>query len=186
MDLVREDLALVADEQGSAEPADEARAQALRLFDELHSPLYRYLVCAGTSAADAEDAVQETFLRLYRHLEKGGETGNLAGWVFQVARNVIRDERKSARWRRTVPLDGEIVSAAASDGVSAIEGAAGPDPEAMREAIARLPEPARECMLLRASGLKYREIADIMSTTTSNIGSLVHRAVARLKADLNG
>ena len=83
----------------------EARDEVMRWFDELRGPLRTYLICAGASATDADDAVQESFLRLYRHLEKRGDRSNICGWLFQVARNYIRDERKSARHQRTLQLD---------------------------------------------------------------------------------
>src|SRR6478672_473483 len=94
----------------AAAPADQPREEALRWFDELRDPLRRYLMCTGANPADADDAVQETFLRLYQHLEKSGDRSNLYGWVFQVARNYLRDERKSARQQRTVPLDNTVES----------------------------------------------------------------------------
>jgi DNA-directed RNA polymerase specialized sigma24 family protein len=88
----------------AATEADLPRDEALRRFDELREPLRRYLMCGGASPADADEAVQESFLRLYRQLGKGGGLANLPGWVFQVARNYLRDERKSARRQRSVPL----------------------------------------------------------------------------------
>src|SRR3984957_19969434 len=93
----------------AAAAADQARDEALRWFDELRDPLRRYLLCSGASPADADEAVQESFLRLYQHLKKSGGRSNLRGWVFQVARNYLRDERKSARHRRTVSLDDATV-----------------------------------------------------------------------------
>lgn len=163
--------------------ADERREEVLRCFDELRDPLRRYLMCAGASAADADDAVQETFLRLYRHLEKSGGLANLYGWVFQVARNYLRDERKSARRQRSVPLD---------EALDCHGSLANPEHSALgeerarrlRAAIEKLPRQQRECMLLRSSGLRYREIAEILGINTSSVGPLVQRAVARLSEDL--
>src|SRR5277367_5524053 len=92
------------------EPANVTRAgvaddgpggETLRWFDELRRPLRLYLICAGANPPDADDAVQETFLRLHQHLEKGGDRSNIQAWVFQVARNYLRDDRRSARKRRT-------------------------------------------------------------------------------------
>lgn len=168
--------------------ADQLRDETLRWFDELHDPLRRYLMCAGAGPADADDAVQESFLRLYQHLKKGGDRSNLCGWVFRVARNYLRDERKSARHRRTV----QLADAMARDGSPA-------DPQGspehcaldeertrrLRGAIEKLPDQQRECMLLRSSGLRYREIAEVLGINTSSAGTLVHRAMARLREDLS-
>ncbi len=55
----------------------------------------------------------------------------------------------------------------------------------LRAAIEKLPEQQRECMLLRSSGLRYREIAGILGIQTSSVGALVHRAAARLSEELS-
>ena len=55
----------------------------------------------------------------------------------------------------------------------------------LRAAIEKLPPQQRECMLLRSSGLRYREIAEILGINTSSVGSLVQRAMARLSEDLS-
>jgi len=166
-----------------AAAADRRRDEALRCFDELRDPLRRYLMCAGASPADADDAVQETFLRLYRHLEKNGELSNLYGWVFQVARNYLRDERKSARHQRSVPLD-EALDRQGSLGNPELAAMSEQRTQRLRAAIEKLPPQQRECMLLRASGLRYREIAEILGINTSSVGPQVQRAVARLSEDL--
>ena len=166
---------------------DPVRDEVLRWFDELRDPLRRYLLCAGALPADADDGVQEAFLQLYRHLEKGGDRTNLCGWVFQVARNYLRDERKSARHQRTVSLDDTT-----SRDVDPAEPRGSPERHALvsersrrlRAAIAKLPEQQRECMFLRSSGLRYREIAEVLGISTASVGSLVHRATARLSEEL--
>jgi RNA polymerase sigma factor (sigma-70 family) len=169
--------------------ADQSeRDEALRWFDELHDPLRRYLLCAGASPADADDAVQESFLRLHRHLEKKGDRSNLYGWVFQVARNYLRDERKSARHRKTVQLDDAIVrNGGPIDPRSSAENCALDEERTrlLRAAIDKLPAQQRECMLLRSSGLRYSEIAKILGINTASVGALVHRAAARLSEDLS-
>jgi RNA polymerase sigma-70 factor (ECF subfamily) len=171
----------------AAAPADQTRNEALRYFDELSVPLRRYLLCAGASAADADDAVQESFLRLYRHLEKNGDRSNLYGWVFQVARNYLRDERKSAHRQRTVQLADALRDGGPADPQGSPEWCALDEERGrrLREAIEKLPEQQRECMLLRASGLRYREIAEILGIHTSSVGAMVHRAAARLSEELS-
>ena len=171
-----------------AAAADQPGNEALRWFDELRDPLRRYLLCSGASPADADDAVQETFLRLYRHLDANGDRTNLYGWVFQVARNYLRDERKSARSQRTVPLDDAMERAGRfADPRGSPEHGALSEERTQRlcAAIARLPEPQRECMLLRSSGLRYREIAEVLGINISTIGTMVQRAMARLREDLS-
>jgi RNA polymerase sigma-70 factor, ECF subfamily len=58
------------------------------LFDELRSPLFRYILSFGLTAHDCEDIIQEVFLALFKHLQMGKPQHNLRGWVFRVAHNL--------------------------------------------------------------------------------------------------
>jgi RNA polymerase sigma-70 factor (ECF subfamily) len=159
-----------------------ARTEAAWWFDELRVPVYRYLVCRGLRPADAEEVVQETFLRLYRHLTRRGSRTNLRGWIFEVARNAARDRRRSAHWQRTVALD---------PAAGIVDPQSGPEDQAihqergrkLQEAIERLSLAQRECILLRISGLRYREIAEVLGINVASVGELVERATARLSED---
>lgn len=177
------ELYLTADTAAGQGPREEA----LRCFDEWHESLRRYLMCAGSRAEDADDAVQETFLRLHQHLAKGGDRSNLCGWIFQVARNYVRDQRKSVRHQRTVGWDEVLTSESGLADPGRTPECRALDAERSRrlhEAIARLPESQRECMLLRASGLRYREIGAVLGINTSSVGAAVSRATARLSEEL--
>jgi RNA polymerase sigma-70 factor (ECF subfamily) len=172
----------LATEQGSAGEMS-ARTEAAWWFDELRVPVYRYLVCNGLGPADAEEVAQETFLRLYRHLTGRGSRTNLRGWIFEVARNAARDRRKSAHWQRTVALDPEA---------RIVDPRAGPEEQALHEergrrlqvAIGGLSVQQRECILLRISGLRYREIGEVLGINVASVGELVQRATARLSEDI--
>jgi hypothetical protein len=77
-----------------AEATDAARTPAdevLRLFHEHGSAIYRFCRSTLRSDSDAEDVVQETFLKLLQHLESRREGSNLKSWLFTVAANACRD-----------------------------------------------------------------------------------------------
>src|SRR5580698_792612 len=97
-------------EDGAADVTTRAsrESEVSGIFDELQRPLLRYFLCAGLSREDADEGIQETFLRLHQHLRKDGDRSNLRGWIFQVARNLARNQHKSARIRRTEALDGDL------------------------------------------------------------------------------
>ena len=69
-----------------------------QLFDELHVPVYRYLLYLTMSPTETDEIIQETFLRLYQHLNSGGNERNLRGWIFRVAQSV-RHLRRFPRFR---------------------------------------------------------------------------------------
>jgi len=149
------------------------------LYRELRRPLLRYLVCLGLSADEAQDVVQDAFLTLHRHLAAGGSKENVRGWVFRVAHNRARNRQKSYERRFAASLDAEaesMVHEATPESV-AIEN------ERFRqlgEAIRGLPDGERECLLLRAEGLRYREIGEVLDIPTSTVADTVDRAIRKL------
>src|SRR2546425_13015115 len=59
-----------------------------RLFEETREDVYRYLLTIGLHPPQAQETVQEVFLRLYASLKKGEEIRNARGWIFRVAHNL--------------------------------------------------------------------------------------------------
>src|ERR1700730_1023128 len=58
-----------------------------QLYVDLHEPVYRYLLCLSVSPAEADEIVQETFLRLYRPVHRRGRSDHFRGSGFRVAHN---------------------------------------------------------------------------------------------------
>lgn len=154
------------------------------LYRELREPLLRYLVCLGLSRDEAEDVVQETFLSLHRHLTGGGGQDNIRGWVFRVAHNQARNRQGSYHRRFGQPLDLHLDS---------IPDETTPEREVLRnekfrhleKALASLTESERDCLLLRAAGLRYREIGETLGIPTSTVGDTLERAIRRLTETLH-
>ncbi|OBG81137.1 RNA polymerase subunit sigma [Mycobacterium sp. NS-7484] len=80
---------------------DDPEAAMMRvLYDEHAGALWRYALRLTGDRARAEDVVQETLLRAWRHPEvTADEARSARAWLFTVARNMIIDERRSARFR---------------------------------------------------------------------------------------
>ncbi|HET6868122.1 MAG TPA: sigma-70 family RNA polymerase sigma factor [Solirubrobacteraceae bacterium] len=137
------------------------------------------------SSVDAEDAVQETFLRAWRASGRFEGRASLRTWLYRIATNVCLDAiGRSAR--QPVPVE-EVPEAAADPG-------RGPDPcdrvlarEAARYAILTavgiLPPRQRAVLLLR-DVLSWRaaEVADLLGTTTAAVNSALQRAHTALDA----
>jgi RNA polymerase sigma-70 factor, ECF subfamily len=81
---------------------DDADTALMRtLYDEHAAALWRYAVRLTGDRARAEDVVQETLLRAWKHPDVVGDTERSArAWLFTVARNMIIDEHRSARFRK--------------------------------------------------------------------------------------
>ena len=150
--------------------------EVVGLFDVLRAPLLRYRAGLGVPPADGEEVVQETFLALFQHLRRGGERANLRGWIFRVAHNLGLKRRG---WNlRRVTVAWEFLRDAAP----------GPEErfflnerERRVEAVMHaLPEQDRRCLLLRAEGLRYREIAAALTMSLGAVSISVARSLARI------
>jgi RNA polymerase sigma-70 factor (ECF subfamily) len=163
-----------------------AASQVVRLFDELRPGLFRYLRWQGCTAEEADDAIQESFLRLHTHLRTGRPDPNLRAWLYRVAGNLVRDDRKSGYRRFNKPLETETA------GPSWTDPAAGPEQlvlaressERLNAAISRLPAIERECVALRGEGFRYREIGGILGIGTSTVADVLKRAFDSLAREL--
>ena len=166
------DVTLIAN-PASADPESEV----LRLLDDQGSSLYRFCRMTLGGADEADDVVQETFLKLLQHLRAGGDRANLRSWLFTVAANACRDRLRSRRrwlpWR--AELDHRTVETAEDP----------PDRRLARDAARGLP--ARDLLLLslRAQGLSYRDIGLAAGIQETSVGRLLARAIDRWKRRLD-
>jgi len=150
----------------------ESRA-ARGLFEAHGAAVYRFAMVLLKQHQDAEDCVQETFLKLLRHLDAGGDTSNVRGWLFTVAAHAARDrQRRRRRWVAWLPAhDAQVPPSSLPDEDGRLKRA--------REALQRLPERDRLLLALRAQGLSYRDIAAAARIRPSSVGRLLARAVDR-------
>lgn len=159
-------------------------SEATTLYRELRKPLLRYLAGLGLSADEAQDIVQDAFLSLHKHLAAGGSQENIRSWLFRVAHNAARNRQNRYERRFATPLE---------DGFDSVSDAATPERVVLEkekfrrlcEAIRWLTGPERECLLLRAGGLRYREIGEVLGLSISTVGDTVERAVKKLAEKCN-
>lgn len=116
--------------------AEQPTEQMLELFADQVEPLRRYALRLTSNHAKAEDVVQETLLRAWRHLQSKDDDQPGRAWLFTVARNIVIDDSRSARVRCEVcPPDTSEVP----DRMVADEANAALDRILVAEAIAQLP-----------------------------------------------
>lgn len=158
--------------------------EATTLYRDLRNPLLRYLVCLGLSADEAQDVVQDAFLTLHKHLVSGGSQENIRSWLFRVAHNAARNRQQSYDRRFGDQLDPELESIAdeATPEQVVLEKE---KQRRLGQAIQLLTECERECLLLRAGGLRYREIGEVLGIATSTVADTVDRAIRKLAEKCN-
>jgi len=157
------------------------RQRIIELYELLRPSLRAYLCARQLSQEHAEDVIQETFLRLVRHSERHGTHENLRAWAFRVAHNISVDlYRSEKRWFSS------------SEPQPILRGRVDPSPnpeqkvilrEQVRQfqnAYARLTPKQQHCVLLRAEGFRYREIARILAVSVQRVGEMMQRAITLL------
>jgi RNA polymerase sigma-70 factor (ECF subfamily) len=158
--------------------------EATILFGELRKPLLRYLVCLGLSSDEAQDVAQDAFLSLHRHLSAGGSQENIPSWLFRVAHNQARNHQASYHRRFGDSLDSatRLLLDEATPERALLEKEKF---QRLSAAIRTLAISERECLLLRASGLRYREIGEVLGVATSTVADTVDRAIKKLAERCN-
>lgn len=160
-------------------PNSRLEQEVAQMFEQLRNPLFRYVLSLGLSPQDAEEIIQECFLLLFQHLQAGKDRSNLRGWIFRVAHNLGLKQRSRQSQYGSTEAD-ELSSHPHPD----------PDPEQLfasrqrqqrlRAALNALSEQDRSCLSLRAEGLRYREIAEVLNVSLGSVAQSLERGLTRL------
>ncbi|HXF74115.1 MAG TPA: sigma-70 family RNA polymerase sigma factor [Actinomycetota bacterium] len=171
----------------AAELRERFERDALPLLPNLYSAALRLT----RNPADAEDLVQETYLRAYRGFGSFRPGTNLRAWMYRILTNTfINAYRKRQREPQTVPDEGidewylydRLASAGSSAESEVLERI--PD-EDVRAALDALPEGFRMAVLLAdVEGFSYREIAEILGIPIGTVMSRLHRGRRALEKAL--
>src|SRR5204863_5498037 len=123
------------------------------------------------SVEEAEEAVQTTFMNVFRGLQRGIVPRVEGAWLFKIAQNVCLSRRRSTRRRGKVEAPNnfevlqEVVPAREQSGEDLIR---------LQDALETMPETQRRAILLREwQGLSYREIAAELAVTQSAVETLI-------------
>jgi RNA polymerase sigma-70 factor, ECF subfamily len=154
--------------------------------------LYSYALMLSRNRSEAEDLVQETYVRALGAMGRLRPESNVKSWLFTILRNIWLNQ---LRQRRTAPQIVEMDVEGINAGIGT-KTADDDDPYALyastvernqvREAIQQLPAESREIILLREyEELSYQEIATILDCPAGTVMSRLARARAKLRALLS-
>jgi RNA polymerase sigma-70 factor (ECF subfamily) len=150
------------------------------LYRSARDDLFAYVATLTGDRAAAEDVTATAFERAYRRQAAfDAARGSARGWLFGIARNAALDELRKRKRRATLTHDpadesGPDTALAAADRVD------------LRTALLTLPVRDREIIALRYhAGLDTAGVAEVLGTTTSNAGTLLHRAMTKLREAMN-
>ena len=148
---------------------------AVPLFDSL----YNFAHWLTQNREDAEDLVQETYLKALNGFDSFQLGTNFRAWVFRILKNTFLSSRSRLELRMTVPLSSKEKSPVSSESSSTAESllVERSDLHSVRCAIEQLPVVFREAILLcDVEELSYREIAEILSIPIGTVMSRLARA----------
>lgn len=149
----------------------------LKLLDEHKGIVYKICRSYCPNPTDRDDVTQEVLVQLWRSFGSYDDRYKFSTWLYRVALNVaISFYRRESRSRRRVTLGDDKVLEAAED--PAAEGA---ELHAIYDLIERLNPLNRALMLLHLDGNSYREIADVLGITESNVATKLSRLKQALK-----
>lgn len=182
-ELKREGYFGLIDMSADKQTASEAReaGPSFRSFEALFieqwPAVYRVLLRLVGDPAEAEDLALETFLQLHRRYPLPAEGFNLGGWLYRVATNLGLRSIRSFRRRERYELDA---------GKGALDEAPEERPaeiydreeqrQRVRAILAQLPERQAQLLVMRYSGMPYKEIALALGLAPTSIGPLLLRA----------
>jgi len=148
--------------------------------------LYRYAMVLTRNRTDAEDLVQETYVRAIEAYGRLRENSNVKGWLFTILRNLWLNQLRRVRsGPQFLEGDGEIhvvegIAGNLPDAHSVLEGQE--DARRVRAAIGQLPSEFQEVLILREfEDLSYQEIATITNCPAGTVMSRLARARGKLR-----
>jgi RNA polymerase sigma-70 factor, ECF subfamily len=168
--------------EASASRPSRLEEEVVFLFDQLRPAVLRYLASFRISPPDAEEIAQEVFLALFQHLRQGKSRANMQGWVFRVAHNqALKHRTRSLRHSQHFGCLPPFVEA--PDNLT-------PGPDERLETILKqqrllavvraLPEQDQCCLSLRAEGLRYRDIGEVLGISLGSVANSLERSLSRL------
>jgi RNA polymerase sigma-70 factor (ECF subfamily) len=190
-----DDPAAAADVELRAWLAGDASAFEA-LYDIVVPGLYRFVYRFVLDAQRAEDVVQDVFVKLIDAAPDFSSRQRVVPWVYRVARNRCVDLSRRLKYRRATSLDTGATAGGddESAGIDPVDRNGAPPEsvparnetcDAVHAALGRLSPEQREIVLLKEfSGLKFREIADLLGIPESTAKSRLFTALRKLRDDL--
>jgi RNA polymerase sigma-70 factor, ECF subfamily len=162
---------------------DEARTRAQEetlaaLVSQYSGTLYRVAFSVLRNPSDAEDAVQEAFLRVLRHRDTLHEVRDQRVWLIRIVWNIVLDRKRRSKTRPETDDVADLARVLPSDGLTAEEITSASQHHAhVLACIEQLPAKERQVLMLSAfEELSSVEIAAVLGITESSVRSRLFRA----------
>lgn len=150
----------------------------LKIHDDYYDRIKRFILSVVKDSWTADDIVQETFIRINKHIGSLRDSSRLSSWIYRIAWNLCMDyQKKKPEISNQDDLEGLSCGIKIQQRMEQHEMGV-----CVQEKINRLPDTLRLPMILfDIEGLSHAEIADILDITIDNAKVRLHRARAELK-----
>jgi len=149
------------------------------LVHRLSPRLFRFFLGSGLAFPDAEDLVQDCWIRIHRSRHTYRSAEPVLPWIFAIARHTRLDAYRRSRRRQAK----EILVSEPPDFAAVVEPRPAAGENELHRFLKTLPESQREVILmLKVSGMSLEEIARATSSTVGSVKQKAHRAYAKLRA----
>lgn len=174
------------DAEAVSRPQEDTDAVVTALVHEYSATLYRVAYSVTRNAAEAEDVVQETFLRVLRHQNKLAEVRDVRVWLVRITWNLVLDRKRRTKTRPETQDIEDLVRILPASDLNADEALIAAQRHArILRLIDELSPKEREVLLLSAvEELSTVQIAMVLNTTESTVRSRIFRARRGLAAML--
>ena len=148
------------------------------LFNRYGKRIYNYFLKSTLEKDDSDDLTQELFIRVLKYRKSYREGQKVQFWIFQIARNMLKDHFKKMKIHRDQFSPVEVLPEA----VEELDQEKLDNEKRLYQAMNALAEDKRELLVLsKFEGLKYDQIALMRETSVSNIKVQVHRTIKELR-----
>lgn len=174
-----------------ARPVPENRSPERVEFEEtvlaLADDVWRVARRLARDVPEAEDLVQETYLKALRGFGSFREGTNFRAWMFRILRNTFLTSRSGLKSMASLDEEPELADEIDDAGTPETHFVNRANGEALRRAIEALPLPFREVLLLSdVESMSYKEIGEALAIPIGTVTSRLMRARRRVRAALEG
>lgn len=177
-DVLRLPQAFILDSDNIRPGGRKVEEVVTELYAQLRSPLLSYTFYLVGCSPEAEDLIQVAFLRLFDQLSQGVQIRNHRGWLYRVVHNLAVERSKQSD-RRSSLREEWFGGTAGVTAISAEEELI--RREQIESSLGLLNERERHALMLRAEGLRYSEISEIMQISVKSVSVYLARGLKKFE-----